>query len=186
MIELSTLQAVREVVTIVGVIAGLSYYISNIRESRRNRRITLTTTLFQPFTTTDGTRKMIDLLYMEWDSIEDYMEKYDSRVDPETSSKRMSMWMLCDQIGLLYREGFLDFKTLIVSSGGWIGSLWLKFKPVIEYYRGKDYHEDVYEDFEYVAGEIIDYQRRRGKREFGIPDSALGGIVDEYKRELKT
>jgi len=42
--------------------------------------------------TTEGTRKMIDLLSMEWDNIDDYMEKYDSKVDPENAAKRMSRW----------------------------------------------------------------------------------------------
>ena len=180
MIELSV---IRDLVAIFGVIAGLSYYVTNIRESRRNRRITLTTTMFQPFMTTEGNQKMMDLLSMEWDSIEDYMEKYDSKVNPNNASKRMSMWTLCNTIGLLFREGYLDFNTLISSSGGWIGTLWLKFKPVIETYRGTHYTEKAYEDFEYLADKIIEFERAGGKREYGIPDSAQGRIVDEYKRE---
>ena len=183
MIDPVSLQMVRDVVTIFGVIAGLSYYVTNIREIRRNRRISLTTTMFQTFMTTEGTRKIVDLLSMEWDSIEDYMEKYDSKVNPENASKRMSMWVLCNTLGLLYREGYLDFKTLIASSGGYIGTLWLKFKPVIEEYRGTHYHETAYEDFEYLAELVIEHQREGGKRSFGIPDRALGGMVDEYQRE---
>jgi len=171
---------IRDVVTIFGVIAGLSYYVTNIRELRRNRRITLTTTLFQSFMTTEGTRKMMDLLSMEWDGIEDYMGKYDSKVDPENSAKRLSLWQTCDTIGLLYREGFLDFKTLNSASGGWIGSLWLKFKSIIEEYRGTDFTENAFENFEYLAVKVIEHQREGGKRTFGIPDSALGGILDEY------
>jgi len=183
MIDPVSLQMIRDLVTIFGVIAGLSYYVTNIRELRRNRRITLTTTLFQSFMTTEGSRKMIDLLSMEWDSIEDYMEKYDSRVNPENSAARMSMWQTCDTIGLLFREGFLDFKTLISASGGWIGSLWLKFKPIIEKYRGTDYSEDAFENFEYLAVKVIEHQREGGKRTYGIPDSALGGMLDEYHRK---
>ena len=183
MIDPVSLQMVRDAVTIFGVIAGLTYYITNIRELRRNRRITLTTTLFQSFMTTEGLRKMMDLLSMEWDSIEDYMEKHDSKVDPENAAKRLSLWQKCEVIGLLYREGFLDFKTLIASSGGWIGTLWIKFKPVIETYRGTVFQENSYENFEYLAGKVIEDQRKGGKRAFGIPDSALGGMLDEFHRK---
>lgn len=131
--------------------------------------------------TAEGARKIFDLLSMEWDSIEDFMERYDSVVDPVNAAERLSIWTLCETIGLLYREGFLDFKTLISSSGGYIGSLWLKFKPVIEAYRGTHFTENSFENFEYLGNKVIDYQREHGKRSFGIPDSALGGMLEEYQ-----
>ena len=42
MIELSTLQAIREIVTIVGVIAGLTYYILTVQNANKARKIQLT------------------------------------------------------------------------------------------------------------------------------------------------
>jgi predicted small secreted protein len=41
MIELSTLQAVREVVTIVGVVAGLTYYVLTVQNANKARKIQL-------------------------------------------------------------------------------------------------------------------------------------------------
>jgi hypothetical protein len=151
MIELSTLQAIREVVTIIGVIAGLSYYITNIRELRRDRRITLTTTLLEPFMTVEGNNLTMDLLNMEWSDLDDYKRKYDHRVNPENFSKRFTLWRRCDSLGLLYRKGFLDLETIFSGSGNMIENLWRKFRSVIEMYRETDMPKSIYENWEYLA-----------------------------------
>jgi hypothetical protein len=39
MIELETLQMIREIVTIFGVISGVSYYIMTVRNQQKNRTI---------------------------------------------------------------------------------------------------------------------------------------------------
>ena len=59
------------------------YYVLNLREISRNRRITLTTTVLEPFMTKEGYGDLLDLLDMEWTDFEDFKNKYDHRVDPE-------------------------------------------------------------------------------------------------------
>ena len=61
MAELST---IRDLVAIFGVFIGLTYYVMNISETRKNRRITLTTTLMQHFMTDEGYMKIMDLFAM--------------------------------------------------------------------------------------------------------------------------
>jgi hypothetical protein len=101
------------------------------------------------------------------------MQKYDSRVNPVNAARRMSLWNTCETIGLLYREGFLDLQTIWASSGGIIWTLWQKFGPVIEVYRGTHYTENSYENFEYLAGVLNDHAREHGKREMGITGMKL-------------
>jgi hypothetical protein len=134
-----------------------TYYAMNLREVARNRRITLTTTLLQNFMTGEGYGKILDLTSMEWDNIEDFMSKYDHRVDRDNAARRMALWNTCNTIGSLYREGMLDLKTIFTSSGGIINSIWIKFKPIIEYYRETDYTDKAYEDFEYLAKQLEQY-----------------------------
>lgn len=148
------LSAIRDIVAITGVFIGLTYYVMNIRETRRNRRITLTTTLMQQFMTDEGYQKIMDLFVMQWDDLEDYLDKYDSRVNPENAARRMSLWNTLDTIGMLYRKGQLDMDTILASSQGIIHTLWLKFEPIVEYYRGTDYGENSYYNWEYLALEL--------------------------------
>ena len=156
MVDVSLL---RDIVAIAGVFVGLTYYILNIREVRRNRRITLTTTMLQPFMTGEGYIQVMKLMSMEWDSIEDFMNKYDHRVDRDNAARRMALWNTCNSIGSVYRDGLLDLRTIFTSSGGMISNIWYKFEPIINYYRTTDYSAKSYDDFEYLAEQLREYNK---------------------------
>jgi len=149
---------IRDFIAIAGAIIALSYYIMNIREIRRNRRITLTTTMLQPFLTGDGYSSVMKITGMEWDNIEDFMNKYDHRVDRDNAARRMALWNTCNSIGSVYRDGLLDLKTIFNSTGGIICNIWEKFELVINHYRTTDYSPKSYKDFEYLAKQIRKYE----------------------------
>ncbi len=148
--------------TLSFVVAAI-YYAMNLREVRRNRRLTLTTTVLTPFMTEEGVLKSFDLMAMKWSSLDEFNSKYDHRVNRENAAKRMSIWNRCETIGILYRDGLLDLKTLYGGSGGNISNLWFKFKPVIEMYRGTDYAARAYENFEYLAERLLEHRQARGE-----------------------
>ncbi len=159
------------------------YYAMNINEAKRNRRITLTTTVLQPFMTEEGYSKIMDLLAMEWSSLDDFKSKYDSSVNPENGAKRLSMWNICETIGMLYREGLLDLKTLYGGSGGILSVIWFKFKPVIEMYRGTEYDSRAYEHFENLAERLLEFVRARGGT--SVSDRSARAYEQQHP-ELKT
>jgi len=151
-------QSISIILAALSFVVAAIYYAMNLREVRRNRRITLTTTMLQqPFMTKEGFRQFLDLMAMEWSSLDDYKNKYDHIVNPENCALRQSLWNTCESIGLLYREGMLDLKTLSGGSTGMITLLWYKFEPIIKMYRGKDYAESAYENFEFVAKKLEEY-----------------------------
>jgi hypothetical protein len=104
--------------------------------------------------TGEGYSEILDLMSLKWDSTEDFMNKYDHRVDRDGAARRMALWNSFNTIGSLYREGMLDLKTIYTSSEDIIFLVWNKFKPIIEYYRGTDYSDNAYEDFEYLAKQL--------------------------------
>ena len=159
MADAAVFTRVREIVTILGVFVGLTYYIMNLREVRRNRRITLTTTMLQPFMTGDGYSSVMKLLSMEWTSIEDFMNKYSSKVDWDNAARRMALWNTCNSIGSVYRDELLDLKTIFTSSGGIIDVIWRKFELVIKHFRTTVYSPKAYEDFEYLAEKLREYAK---------------------------
>ena len=145
------IQSVSITLAALSFIVAATYYAMNLIEVRRSRRITLTTTLMQPFMTVEGNREFGDLLSMEWSDLDDYKRKYDHRVNLENFSMRIAVWRLFDSIGLLYRKGLLDLETINSGSTGIIPSLWRKFKPVVEMYRETDFHRSTWENWEYLA-----------------------------------
>jgi hypothetical protein len=143
-------------------VVAATYYAINLREIRRSRRITLTTTVLEPFMTVEGNQLVMDLQTLTWNDLDDYKRKYDHRVNPENYAKRAAMWNRCEAIGMLFREGLLDLKTLYGGSGGVLTSLWFKWKPIIEMYRETDFDARAYEDFEYLAEKLLEYTTARG------------------------
>jgi hypothetical protein len=162
-------------VAATGVIVAAIFYMLNLRETTRNRRITLTTTLMEPFSTKEGLRDFVELVSMQWSDLEDFKKRYDSRVNPENYALRQSMWIKCDKLGQLYNDGLLDLRTLDIGSGSVIQYMWTKFKPVIEMYRKTDFTPLAYRDFESVAEKLLEYDQVKGDLEKG----RLGRIMQE-------
>ena len=177
MVEQLSLQTIGTLLTGISLTIAASYYAMNLREIRRSRRVTLTTTVLEPFMTVEGNRLFMELQAMIWDDLDDYMRKYDHKVNPENASKRLALWNRCQTLGSLYREGLLDLKTLYVGSGGQISRLWLKFRQIIEMYRVTDYDERAYEDWEYLAEKLFEFTQSRG---------IVGSRVDEIRESPGT
>lgn len=78
MIDLVVLQSLSYVAAAIGVCAAASYYIFNLRETTRSRRVALTNTLIQSFISEEGSRRWADMMNMEWKDFDDFYKKYDS------------------------------------------------------------------------------------------------------------
>ena len=158
-------QSVSITLAALSFLVAATYYAMNIREQRRNRRLTLTTTILQPFMTVETAQLIMDILNMEWEDLEDFQKKYDHRMNPGNWAKRFALWNTFENIGTLYREGLLDLETLYRGSQGIISLMWYKFKPVIEMFRESgDYAEKSYDNFEYVAEKLDEFVRTQGGR----------------------
>jgi len=161
MVDLAEIQAAYYMVAATGVLVAAAYYVLNMRETMKSRRLTLTSTLLQPLWTKERCRDWMELVSMEWKDLEDYRRKYDSSTNPENYALRASIWNMFDNLGKLYREGLIDLDTLQSGTAGAIQWMWIKFKPVIEMYRGAEYSKYFMENMEYVAGKLEEFERGR-------------------------
>jgi len=119
---------------------------------------------------------------MDWKDLDDFSKKYDGRVNPQNYAERLSMWNLCENLGLLYREGMIDLKTLYGGSSFIIQITWLKFKSVIELQRGADFTKNHFSNFEYLAEELNEYHRVRFGEDYM---SRMQGIMGEFAKAQK-
>jgi hypothetical protein len=157
LVDLSEIQAAYYMVAATGVLVAAVFYIlnlrvqqENMRETTKNRKASFTTDLMSNFTTKEGIRDWYELMSMQWVDFDDFSRKYDSRVNPENYIKREHFWSYCDSIGWQLRTGVIDWDT-VRKTGRAARSMWLKFKPIIEEYRKREYGLDAFEDFEYLA-----------------------------------
>jgi hypothetical protein len=151
MAEPITLQTLLTYLTLISVPVGVFYYIMTLNNTRQNQRITLTTTLLEPFMTVEGNLILMDLLKMEWNDLDDYKRKYDHRVNSENFARRAAVFNRLESLGLFYRRGLLDLETLRSGGHTIMVLLWRKFKPIVEMYRITDADKSLYKNWEYMA-----------------------------------
>ena len=87
MVDLVLIETVSYIAGALGVFVATVFYVLNLRETTKNRKITLTTTMMQPFNTEEGVKRFTDLLFMEWKDWDDYHKKYDVRFNPDNYAK---------------------------------------------------------------------------------------------------
>jgi len=171
LVDLAILQSVSYIAGALGVCAAASYYLMNLRETTKNRRATFANSILQGLMSEEGALRWVDILSMKWDDFDDYVRKYDSAVNRENFGKRIAFWTTCEAVGYQYRVGAVDLDTVYNIAGTWILSCWVKFKPIIERYRGWEWPKDVYSNWEYLAEALARMQSDRdpeyGKK-FGV------------------
>jgi hypothetical protein len=162
MVDLALLQSISYMAGALGVFLGAIYYIINLRETTKNRRITLTNSLLQSFMSREGIRLLEDMWLMEWSDFDDFLRKYDSTVNPDNLAMRESVFLHCEVLGREYRSGVIDLDTLFSVCTTNISQLWVKFKPVIEEYKKRKIYPKIeFENFEYLAGELTKLMEKR-------------------------
>jgi hypothetical protein len=135
----------------IGVCIAAIYYVMNLRETTRNRRVTWANNILQTLGTEEAQLRIIEVLSMQWSDFDDFVKKYDSSRNPQNYAKRLSLWVTCNSIGFLYRSGAIDLESIDSSAATGIVNLWGKFKPVIEKYREWQWRKNSFSDFEYLA-----------------------------------
>jgi hypothetical protein len=163
MIELSTLQAVREIVTIVGVIAGLTYYFVTVQNANKSRRIQLALRLASQFQDKENSIDALELTEMQWKNFEDFQRKYDSTVNHDNYAQRTKMFFMFSETGYLLNQKLIDIETVYEITGGQSHFiLWNKFKPIIMKQREIYENPTLHVWFEYVITELSKERVRRG------------------------
>ena len=160
MVDVSLIQPVSQVAAALSVCIAAIYYVMNLRETTKNRRITFTNSVMQQLLSEEGVLKENDCYAMQWKDFDDFKKKYDSRVNPEMYSKRMSLWLTYNSIGFLYRSGLIDLETVVKVSGGLFLWDWVKFKPIIEEYRKHELGPFGFSDFEYLAESALRWREK--------------------------
>lgn len=180
MVELITLQTISQIASSTGVVLGVIYYINNLREQTKNRRVTLAAQLLSSINSEAGQRKYFELMSMQWIDFEDFRRKYDSSVNPENYIKRYTFMQLCEHVGWQYKQGLVDLETIWYAAGGNIFLSWRKFKPVIESFRNLQYSRTSYENWEYLANAM---GRMLENTDPEMSNKWDGAIKDAFQRE---
>jgi len=172
MVELATLQAVSYIMGSLGVFLAAIYYVFNMRatllarqeankvqrqqqvKEEMNKKIQLTNTMLQTLCKLETQQFSGELLNYTWTNPQDFLDKYDSTVNPDSFAKRMALFCVYETLGYLIKQEVIDQELIYINGGNSAIFLWAKFKPILEEYRRIAYGSDMFAYFEYFAGEM--------------------------------
>jgi hypothetical protein len=145
-------------------------------------RISLTNNLIHQIATDEFIKKMADLMYMEWDSYDNFEEKYGSDVNLENYVKRVRVWTAYDSLGMLLKKGLADkdilYNSQVVYNSVW---LWHKYQDVLEVNRKLYSGIDGWTGLEYLANEM---HKIKLQRDTNWKIDSASPIYAEAKRNL--
>jgi len=186
MVGFEEIQTVYYMVAATGVLVAAIFYIMNLREQRRNIRLTLETRrvgmvreLTKDMQNFEYTRSFWELMNYEWKDYDDYQRKYGPENNVEATAKRGTMFIAMNSRGAMLRKGMLEIEDLYDSTGGLtVVFLWEKYKPIIEEFRRRYYGKHYMRDLEYYAGEMLRYVKARDPS-YKVPETLFKYIPDK-------
>jgi hypothetical protein len=172
---LSTLQT-------VGILVGIVYYLFIMRNQQRTRELTLkaqehaTETrqtqiflrLHEQINNTETYTSWAELVNIEIDN-EEYLQKYDSSVNPVHFAKRAHHWFIYNTIGELLLMGIVKpelIRRLMIPT--MVISMWERWEHIIRATRARENAPDIWTGFEFLYNEL-----KRLRREMGYPEYQL-------------
>jgi hypothetical protein len=168
MVDQLTLQTIGILLTGLTVSIAAVYYTLSLRYTRRNQELSLETRqigLYMEFTklVQQFVYDYTDVLYnQEWDSFEEYLQKYGPTSNPEEFNKFLKVADVYQSLGAFVEDGVFNIKTVFNHEGVWIIAAWEKMEPLIrgirklpEYART---HVNMFPQFEFLYNEIVKYR----------------------------
>lgn len=170
MVDLVVLQSLSYTAGAISVVLGIIYYAINLREQRRNARITLANSLTQKMETYEFHRTYAELTYYEWKDYDDYEKKYGSDNNLDSYAKRLSIWRFYNSLGNMLKNNMIDADVLYDHGGDGSIVIYGKFEPIIHATRKVYSAGDWMRGFEYLSDEMLKIAKRRDAS-FNLPYS---------------
>ena len=127
------------------------------------------------------------LTQVDWTSVEEFLEKYDSSVHSEEAvenfATRWTLWAAYENLGYLLNQGLVDADVIYNSQGTHPMFIWAIYYPIFVYYREKELGSSYFEYFEYLAKSMWDMGKKKG---LTSPDFKGGLTADQFKDIFET
>jgi len=154
MVDITEISAI---VAAAGVLAGVVYYVLQMRNQTRIRKTDLIVRINPWFNISP--KELIEyantVLALEYKDYDDFVQKYGSLYGgkPEANALR-TMLNWADGLGMLLKRNLVDIDIVLDSYGGIAQLFWEKVKPLVEGYRKDTHYAHHYERVEYLCSEI--------------------------------
>jgi len=162
MVDTVALSIVRDIVTILGVVGGFTYYVMTVRASQKTQQLTLKAqeltqkTQEQALETRQAQREYIDVrneyATWEWTDYDDFMQKYGNNV--EASAIFSQAATMFEGIGVLIKRKLIDPSMVDDLMSGATLRGWEEFGSVVKERRVRENKPYYFEFWEYLYNEV--------------------------------
>ena len=143
---MSELTILRDVVTIVGVIVGFTYYVINVRNAQRIQQLQLETRQYQLYNAIaqNSQNKANQLAYFDvmykqvWADFEEFWQKYGPHTNPDAYANFILVGEIYNVIGILVEKGAVDPALFYRHNGPIVLRLWEKIEPLVKGTRNRE------------------------------------------------
>jgi hypothetical protein len=191
MVEI-TYQMVLSTLQTVGLLVGIFYYVTTLRNAQKSRELTLKAQeqaletrqaqlfmqIYRDMSSPEHYIRTNELYSMEWDDYDDFERKYGSENNPENYGLRYSTWARIHGVGLLVKAGLIDVGTVHDLMRTTILWQWGKFGDIIIRHREEYDIGNLFEGFEFLANVMMKETERRGYSA-GVPESFARHVPKE-------
>jgi hypothetical protein len=190
MIEI-TLPIVLQIVQTLGILVGIIYYITIMRNTQKTRELTLQSQeltrkaqeqtletrqtqifmqIFQHLNSEESLKSWAELVNQIIPDHDEFLMKYDSRVNPAHYAKRASHWYAYNTIGELLQSGLIELDLLIrLKLDTQVILMWENWEEIIRATRVKENIPDIWDGFEFLYNEMKKFRSSRGYPEITYP-----------------
>ena len=156
MVEFST---ILQFIQAVGILVGVAYYIMNIQNNQRTQKLQLYNSYLQFRLTEEYWDKVLEVLYQEWNTYEEWYQKYGSRNNKESWLKFQTICVFFNSLGEVTKDLKLGINIVQDALGPVALVIWNKIEPIVEGERGRYLEQfgmriNYLEDFEYLVSEL--------------------------------
>ncbi len=101
--------------------------------------------------------QIVNIIYkQEFSTLQEYVDKYGPRVDPESHASTMSLIYTLNSVGMFLRERDVDPHSLFeIWNPLFIKEVWSRLEPLIKGWREFFEYPELFESFEYLGNEAM-------------------------------
>ena len=166
MVDLAALSMIRDIVTILGVVGGFTYYVMTVRSSQRTQALSLKAQeqaletrqaqLFMYIYDKWSSREYIDVRNeystWEWTDYDDFMQKYGNNV--EANAIFLQAACMFEGIGVLIKRELIAPSMVDDLMSGATLTGWEEFGSVVRERRVRENKPYYFEFWEYLYDEV--------------------------------
>ena len=161
MIQTINLSTLRDIVAILGVAIGFSYYILNLRNGRETRQAQLFMQIHNQWNNREFIRQFMEILNLwNWSDEDDFWKRYGQISNVEAYVSFITVLWYFESVGTLLKSRLINIKLVDALYSDRYVQFWEKFETILQGLREDFNNPEYYKNSEYLYTRLKKHQQK--------------------------